>query len=118
MMKMKSDETKVKFDLEENKENEMSIRKAFAMLMEDIFAKARRYHTLLCASVIYWETINVKSLLKNFIIMNESTAFNLKCIPVIGTAAIRNKINEIFKDLNKYPFNPIIVKGDKVFITN
>ena len=50
--------------------------------------------------------------------MDENSAFKLKYISAVGISEIKNKINEIFKTLNDYPFNPVIVKDDKIFITN
>jgi len=116
MMKIKSDDIKIKCEID--KENEISIKKAFDMLLLDIFAKARRYHTLLCMCVKMWQTIDVKHLLKNFIIMDEHSALELKHMPSVGNIETKNKINEIFKSLNNYPFNPVIIKDNKIFITN
>ena len=58
MMKIKSDKIKIQFDSEEN---EILIKKAFNMLLLDIFTKVRRYHTL-CMCVKTWQTIDIKYL--------------------------------------------------------
>lgn len=114
MMKIKSDEIKIQID----SENAILTKEVFNMLLLDIFTKVRRYHILLCICVKMWQTIDIKYLLKNFIIMDENSAFELKHISTVGTTEIKNKINKIFKTLNDYPFNPVIVKDDKIFITN
>lgn len=95
----------------------ISVSKAIDSLLVDIFIKSRRFNCLTFAFVKTWSTIDVKNQLRNFIVMDSETAENLKMLRTVSNDKTRTTVREIFKELNKWLYNPIIVKDDEVFIT-
>lgn len=95
----------------------ISVSKAIDSLLIDIFIKSRRFNCLTFAFVKTWSTIDVKNQLRNFIVMDSETAENLKMLRTVSNDKTRTTVREIFKELNKWLYNPIIVKDDEVYIT-
>lgn len=95
----------------------MPVSKAIHSLLVDIFIKSKRFNCLTFAFVRSWSRIDIKNQLKNFIIMDSETAENLKMIKSVSNDKTRATVEEIFKELSKWLYNPIVVKNDEVFIT-
>ena len=114
---LKTSNNKVLFGTEEGQETHMAVSKAMKLLLTDMFTKARRYDVLLVLFVHTWNTIELKSTLKNFIIIDSQTVDNLRMIKTVPDRTkklIKEASHRIF---GKYPFHLIVVKDDVVFTT-
>jgi len=114
---LKTSSAKVVYGTEEGQEIPMPASKAMKLLLTDMFTKARRYDVLMVIFVHTWNTIDVKSTLKNFIIIDKQSVDNLKLIKTVSDTAkklIREAANKIF---GKYPYHLLVVKDNVVFTT-
>lgn len=101
----------------DNDKMTISISKAFNDLLNDICTKSRRYNTVNVITCSYWSIIDFKNSMKNFIIMDSETADSLRLLKTFGTAELRNAVLSISKELKEYPYNPLVIMNNEVFIT-
>lgn len=119
LVRMKKSKRPVRYGQTEAEETDMKEGEAMTQLLTDIFTKARHYNVLLVLFVHTWGTIDLKQQLKNFIIIDEKSAEEVRKLPSVSTKKTKELIkiatNKIFP--KKYPFHVVVVKDSEVFIT-
>ena len=119
LIRMKKSKVFVRYGQDEGQEVDMKEGEAMTQMLTDIFTKARHYDVLLVLFVHTWNTIEVKQQLKNFIIIDEKSAEEVKRLTSVSTKKTKQLVkiaaDKLFPD--KYPYHVIVVKGSDVFIT-
>ena len=113
---LKTSNQKVMFATD-GEETLMPISKAMNLLLIDICTKARRYDVLLILFVHQWTTIDVKSTIKNFIVIDKQSVDSLRMIKSITDktkSLIRAGGNKIFW---RYPYHVLVIKDNTIFTT-
>ena len=93
------------------------VSKTIHSLLVDIFTESRRFNCLTVVFARTWSTIDIKSQLKNFIIMDSETAETLNVIKSVSNDKTREIVREVFIELSKWLYNLIVIKDNEVFIT-
>lgn len=116
--RLKMSSEKVVYEDEHGETNMLQISKAYKTLLTDIFTKARRYNCILCMFVHTWEIIDVKDQIKNFIIVDEKSATDIKRYRSVSNERVKSIIDTIKNTVyNKYKYHVIVVKDSDVMIT-
>ena len=113
MEQMKSSNEKVVFN-----NDQLPVKKAYQGLLIDILTKARRYNCIVIMFLHSWNILDVKSMISNFIVIDQNAVDNLKNIKTVGQNT-RDLIVEAAKKIfGIYKYHVIVCKGgEDVFVT-
>ena len=116
--RLKMSSEKVVYEDEHGETNMLQISKAYKTLLTDMFTKARRYNCILCMFVHTWEIIDVKDQIKNFIIVDEKSATDIKRYHSVSNERVKSIIDTIKNTVyNKYKYHVIVVKDSNIMVT-
>ena len=99
--------------------SKIKIYQAFQSLLIDIFTKARHFNMVVVLFVHNWSVIDVKSCLKNYIVLDINACDQINSFRTIS-AKVRKEFQELGKKLySNYKYHFIVSKnlGDEIYIS-
>lgn len=97
---------------------QLPVKKAYTALLIDILTKARRYNCIVVMFLHSWNILDVKSMISNFIVIDQNAVDNLQNIRTVGENT-RKLVQEAAKKIfGIYKYHVIVCKGgEDVFVT-
>lgn len=97
---------------------QLPVKKAYTSLLIDILTKARRYNCIVILFLHSWNIIDVKSMISNFIVIDQNAVDNLQNIRTVGENTRRLVQEAAKKIFGIYKYHVIVCKGgENVFVT-
>ena len=90
---------------------------AYKQLLTDIFTTGRRFNAIIGLFVHDWNIIKQKSLIKNFIICDETSMDMIASLRTVGNQRIKAQAKLIAGEVFKYKYNFIVIKDNDLTVT-